>query len=178
MFAFAVTACLLSVVLILSLSRHREPPKQDDADSPGVSRPKVVPDPKVAEAIARRKRKLAILRRRAAKEELANPARDEWIYVDPQGRPVAYLTSKQTVTITYNGTTKITVTNTTTTVTTSNDAYKTSPRKRGSQAAATREHSPQRRRGLALGSSGSDGILLNDDGEAEMAPRSKATSRG
>ncbi|KAL3210669.1 hypothetical protein MRX96_008619 [Rhipicephalus microplus] len=122
----------------------------------------VAPDPKEVEARARRRRKFEILRRRAAKQELTNPSREEWIYVDAQGRPVAYLTSKQTVTVTYNGTTKTTVTNTTTTVTTSNDAYATRSRRRGSQATAAASSRPHKHNGVALGSSGRDGVLVSD----------------
>ncbi|KAL1468769.1 hypothetical protein MTO96_041266 [Rhipicephalus appendiculatus] len=127
--------------------------------------------------MARRRRKLEILRRRAAKQELANPSKDEWIYVDAQGRPMAYLTSKQTVTVTYNGTTRTTVTNTTTTVTTSNDAYATSSRRRGSQTAAAAHSQPHQHQGVALGSSGRDGVLVSDDNYPETSSRANKNSR-
>ncbi|XP_065287348.1 uncharacterized protein [Dermacentor albipictus] len=172
--AFAVTACLLCVVLALSVYRRREPSKQDGDDAP---QPAVATDPKVAERAARRRRKFEILSRRAAKQELANPSRDEWIYVDAQGRPMAYLTSTQTVTVTYNGTSKITVTNTTTTVTTSNDAYATSTRRRSGQAAAPPEQSQQQRHAVALGSTGRDGVLLRDDSEPQKDRKAKTAAR-
>ncbi|KAL1485144.1 hypothetical protein MTO96_048495 [Rhipicephalus appendiculatus] len=127
--------------------------------------------------MARRRRKLEILRRRAAKQELANPSRNEWIYVDAQGRPLAYLTSKLTVTVTYNGTSRTTVTNTTTTVTTSNDAYATSSRRRGSQTAAAASSQPHHPHGVALGSSGRDGVLVSGDNEPETASGTKKNSR-
>ncbi|XP_054932293.1 uncharacterized protein [Dermacentor andersoni] len=180
--AFAVTACLLCVVLALSVYRRREPSKQDGdepASAPSSSGPQPtgVTDPKAAERAARRRRKFEILRRRSVKQELANPSRDEWIYVDAQGRPVAYLTSTQTVTVTYNGTSKITVTNTTTTVTTSNDAYATSARHRSSQAAAPPEQSQQQRHTMALGSTGGDGVLLRNDSEPQKDRKAKTTTR-
>ncbi|KAL3207894.1 hypothetical protein MRX96_039435 [Rhipicephalus microplus] len=173
---FAVTACLLGVVLTLSLTRRRETPVQDDDDSARASQTTVAPDPKEVEARARRRRKFEILRRRAAKQELTNPSREEWIYVDAQGRPVAYLTSKQTVTVTYNGTTKTTVTNTTTTVTTSNDAYATRSRRRGSQATAAASSRPHKHNGVALGSSGRDGVLVSDGNDPKTSSRAKKTS--
>ncbi|KAL1486443.1 hypothetical protein MTO96_031386 [Rhipicephalus appendiculatus] len=128
--------------------------------------------------MAHRRRKLVILRRRAVKQELANPSRDEWNSVDAQGRPMAYLTSRQTVTVKYNGTSRTTVTNTTTTVTTSNDAYATSSRRRGSQTAAAVRSQPHQHRGVELGSSGRDGVLVSDDNEPQISSRAKKTSRG
>lgn len=180
--ACAVTACLMCVVITVSMyTRKRESPKEspNEEDTEVLRQEAEAAEAKAKEHAWRRKRKLQILQRRAAKRRLAVPEKNEWFYVDAQGRTLAHLSSVQTVTVTYNGTTKTTVTNTTTTVTTSNELYK---RKQAATAEAPREDSSDSRddgvaaarrkprrsgrrqpRVTGIGRSGRDGVLFEDD---------------
>ncbi|XP_077512354.1 uncharacterized protein LOC144123387 [Amblyomma americanum] len=184
--ACAVTACLLCVVITVSVyTRKKEASREEAAEA--LRQEAAAAEAKAKEHAWRRKRRLQILQRRAAKQRLAVPEKNEWFYVDEQGRMLAHLSSLQTVTVTYNGTTKTTVTNTTTTVTTSNELYKRKqaaatggPREEDSSgsrdagvAAAGARRKPRRSgqqqqqpRVTGLGRSGRDGVLLEGDAEA------------